>query len=132
MQILEFTPLFKVVVGKLSHLSDWWIVRRYGKYFTGHRNKKRNYRCNPVTQEEKKTQERMRRIVPAYRALRQSPEDWAKLQAEFLAQRNDKHGIHSNVYAYFVHREMARMTREGDLAANPTQFLCDWSQKKRR
>lgn len=88
MQILEFTPLFKVVVGKLSHLSDWWIVRRYGKYFTGHRNKKRNYRHHPVTQEEKKTQERMRRIVPAYRALRQSPEDWTKLQAELSDKKS--------------------------------------------
>ncbi|GEM_PF-5194965 len=132
MQILEFSPLFKTIVGKMSQLSDWWIIRRYKKFFTGHKNRPRNYKNNPVTAEERKTHERMKRIVPAYRALKSDPEQWAAFLAEFKAQRRKKHGIESNPYAYFVHREMERLKKEGDLAADPSQYIQDWSLKKRK
>ncbi len=131
MRILEFSPMFKAMCGKLSSIADWWVVRRYGKFFTGHKNKKRNYRNNPVTEEERKTQERMKRIVASYRALDRNSDEWKELVREYNAQRNKKKGIKSNVYAYFVRREMAKLKAEGDLAADPSKNIRDWSQKRR-
>jgi len=132
MEILQFAPMLKSACGKMTSVSDWWIVRRYKKFFTGHKNRKRNYRNNPVTDEEKKTQERMKRIVPGYKAIKQDSQQWRELNQEFLAQRKKKGGIQSNVYAYYVHREMTKLKAEGDLAADPSKNLQDWSLKKRK
>jgi len=132
MEIKEFAPLFKSACGKMTSVSDWWIVRRYKKFFTGHKNRKRNYRDNPVTEEEKKTQQRMAVVVAKYKAIDRQSDAWRELNQKFLAQRKKKNGIHSNVYAYFVHTEMEKLKIEGALAADPSHNLQDWSQKKRK
>ncbi|MCQ2310458.1 MAG: hypothetical protein MJZ64_01750 [Paludibacteraceae bacterium] len=123
MRILEFAPMFKAMCGKLTSISDWWVVRRYGKFFTGHKNRRRNYKNNPVTDEERKTQERLKRVVATYRAIDRTSDAWRELVREYYVQRRKKKGIKSNVYAYYVHREMAKLKAEGDLAADPSKNI---------
>ena len=130
MKILEFAPMFKALVGKLTSVSEWWVVKRYGKFFTGHQNRKRNYKENPITDEEKKTQDRMKTVVAAYKAIDRKSDEWRELVKEFNAQRKKKKGIHTNVYAYFIHREMEKLKTTGNLAADPTKNKQDWSMKK--
>jgi len=132
MEINEFAPWLKSASGKLTGISDWWIVRRYKKFFTGHKNKKRNYRDNPVTKEEQKTRDRMAQVVADYKAIDHTSQEWRDLVKEFQAQCKKKKGIHSNVYAYFVHREMDKLKTEGALAADPSKNKQDWSLKKRK
>lgn len=128
---LKFDSLVEKAWGKIHSLADMWLVKRYGKQFTGHKNKPRNYRWHPVTAEEQKTLDRMKQVVAAYRQLKKSPTEMAALEQEFLAQKKKKHGIHTNMYAYFVHREMLRLSHSGVLAADPSAFIHDWSLKKR-
>lgn len=126
-----FNPLIQSAHGKFHSSSNLWILRRYRKFFSGHRNHRRNYRWNPVTAEEQKTLDRMKQVVAAYRQLKKSPTELAALEQEFLAQKKKKHGIHTNMYAYFVHREMLRLSHSGALAADPSAYIQDWSLKKR-
>ncbi len=130
MEVLKFSDMFASIRGKLSQFSDWWIMKRYGKFFTGHRNKKRNYKDNPVTNEERKTRERLKCVVAAYREIVKGSEEWRALKKEFEAQRKAKKGVHTNMYGYFMHREMEKLKNEGPLAADPSKNLQDWSCRR--
>jgi len=132
MKNVQFIELLKSLTGKLFTGSDFWFYKRYGKTHSGHHNSPRDYHLKPVTKEEQKTRDRMAQVVAAYKAIDHSSPEWRVLVAEFNAQRKKKNGIHSNVYAYYVHREMAKLKAEGDLAADPSKNLQDWSLKKRK
>jgi len=132
MKNLTLIEILKSAAGKLFTGSDFWFYKRYGKTHSGHHNSPRDYHLKPITEEEQKTLDRMAEAVAQYQAIDRTSPEWRDLNQEFQAQRKKKNGIHSNVYAYFIHREMAKLKAEGDLAANPSKNLQDWSLKKRK
>ena len=117
---------YKSMWGKLIHGSDWWTFRRGRKLFTGHKNEGRNLQTHPITQEERKTTERLRVAMERYRQLDHQSEEYEQLCRDWYQQRNEQDGCVSPK-GLFLRREMARMKAEGALAADPSKNLKDWS-----
>jgi len=132
MKNLTLIEILKSAVGKLFTGSDFWLYKRYGRVHTGHHNSPRDYDLKPVTSEEQKTRDRMAQVVADYKAIDRTSQEWRDLVNEFQSQCKKKNGIHTNAYAYFVHREMEKLKTTGDLAADPSQNKQDWSLKPRK
>ncbi len=112
--------------GKPFRGSKWWTFRRGLKLYTGHTHEGRNLKEHPITQEERKTTDRLRLASLKYQQLDHSSEEYKQLYRDWYNQRAEKGGCVSP-RGLFIRREMARMKAEGSLAADPSKFLQDWS-----
>ncbi len=117
---------YRSMWGKLIHGSDWWTFRRGRKLFTGHKHEGRNLKLHPITQEERKTNDRIRAANEHYHRLNHNSEEYKQLYRDWYEQRDMPGGCVSP-RGLFVRREMAKMKAEGELAADPSKFLQDWS-----
>lgn len=122
-------PFIHTMSGKvISGVSNWWATTRYGKTYSAHKNKGRDYKTHPVTEEERKTRERFKLAAKEYTQWQPSDEEAAAFEAAFREQQKSKKPCKTR-QGFYRRVRMAEMKQEGLLMAIAENNLQDWNNR---
>ncbi|MBQ0080928.1 MAG: hypothetical protein KBS95_05205, partial [Alistipes sp.] len=110
--------------------SEWAAAHRGNSNYFIHIGE-RDFDLHPKTDEECKTQQRLRQASLDYKNLDPQSEEYQSYFAAFQQQLKPEGKCFYTFRTFFISRRMAELKASGSLAADPSKNLQDWSFKHR-
>lgn len=129
---MQFKPIyfFKTIRGKLDSRSEWAAAHRGNSNYFIHIGE-RDFDLHPKTDEERKTQQRLRQASLDYKNLDPQSEEYQSYFAAFQQQLKPEGKCFYTFRTFFISCRMAELKASGSLAADPSKNLQDWTFKHR-